>query len=86
MMQMTKQKLIAIQNNLEELDEVKLLDINYLEDLTDLFNKELEDILNYEPEQVHTMIDSYLVMNDEDLEQLFVYNKMMRETLRLKIN
>jgi len=82
---MTRIALREIQKNLNNYKEVKELDIDSLENLCDLLNKDLEDLLNYEIEQLSIMIDNIIltVSNDKDLEQSFNFNRTIRETMRI---
>ena len=81
---MTRKALRQIQTTLNSNKEVKYLPIDQLEILTDLFNKDLEDLLNYETVQVSVMIDNVIksVQNDTDLEHTLNYNRTIRNTMR----
>jgi 3-dehydroquinate dehydratase len=81
---MTRIALREIQKNLNNYKEVKELDIDSVENLCDLLNKDLEDLLNYEVEQVSLMIDNTIktVRDDNELEQMFNYNKIIRQTMK----
>ena len=81
---MTRKALRQIQTTLNSNKEVKYLPIDQLEILTDLFNKDLEDLLNYETVQVSVMIDNVIksVQNDTDLEHTLNYNRTIRNTIR----
>jgi 3-dehydroquinate dehydratase len=81
---MTRIALREIQKNLNNYKEVKELDIDSVENLCDLLNKDLEDLLNYEVEQVSLMIDNTIktVRDDKELEQMFNYNKTIRQTMK----
>jgi 3-dehydroquinate dehydratase len=83
--QMTRIVLREIQKNLNNYKEVKELDIDSVENLCDLLNKDLEDLLNYGVEQVSLMIDNTIktVRDDKELEQMFNYNKTIRQTMKI---
>jgi len=82
---MTRIVLREIQKNLNNYKEVKELDIDSVENLCDLLNKDLEDLLNYGVEQVSLMIDNTIktVRDDKELEQMFNYNKTIRQTMKI---
>lgn len=82
-MHMTIDKLKDIKHRLVIIDEPKELLICDLEKLTVIFNKDLEDILNYGPDQLILMIDTLLnkVFFDNELDKMYNYNKIIRSTM-----